>query len=272
MRRQLVVSAAILLGMGFARVLEAQEDRRSVEAALANLQAPGGPTAPEFFQFQGCPQQDATGRAVFNAVRDAEVRPHGRAALAMSLAWNAYPACAYEPLDNWLVEVFEDLVAAGEDGAANSLASGLWRKAQDDGFTLDDNLREAFLRAAENETLLEGPRRQFVTAAFVNRPEGVLVGEVVDLLFRDVPRSSRSFMIARMSRERGAVFYPALARVAQRMTDDQLFLLTTSLAEEIRMGRAEPQAAGLEALRAEVARRPELPSWAQIPRERGRGR
>jgi hypothetical protein len=103
-----------------------------------------------------------------------------------------------------------------------------------------------------------------------NLPAAVKIEEGVAALLRNLP--GRRLIVYHLSRTYGAAFYQAVARVAPRMTDDQLYYLARSIGSEIGGGRADPRAAGLEEIRAEVARRPNLPSWAKIPRERAPGR
>jgi hypothetical protein len=261
------VTAALFMSALASPVL-AQPANRSVEAALEDLR--DGYADTEAFFFAGCPQDDPLGRTIFEAVRDVPLDGEGRVSLARRFANSVYPHCEYQPLHAWLVALFEELRATGQDGAAHSFAQVFERATREEGFTVDDRLRAALLRAAEDDvTFLEGTRGLFVIVAFKNRPASAMVEEAVAALSMRIPRQTKASLTYKMSREHGAAFYQAAARAARRMTDDDLFLLVVSIRSEINDGRADPRARGLEPLRAEIARRPELVrSYVDIPRER----
>lgn len=266
MRSSASLLAAVLLGLLVPPTLMAQEDPRSVDAALADLKVSGYPQSPWLFFFRGCPQQDRVGRQVFEAVQDLDLVPYGRVALAQALATNTYPECNYAPLNSWLTQVFRQLHARGDAGPAQTFARGL-------GPLIDADLHSALLDAAEDEEFAAvGTRGVFADAAIRNRPAERRIQEAIAAFARDIPRQVKADWTYRLGRERGSEFFPALAEVARGLPDGTLETVANAINFDIDTGRVSPDTPGLSQLREHIRARVGLGPRYQIRSERAQSR
>ncbi len=245
-----------------ADVASAQEER-SPEAALRHLDQ-GYITRSTLFNFVGCPQDDATGRAVFEAVKDEEVDARTLVELARALAWDgAYPDCDYAPLNAWMVEAFVRLHQAGEIGAAASFARSVSPR-------IDEDLSSTLLVAAADESFAgEGPRSTIATAAVFNLESGKQVEAAVAAFERSMPRSWIADATRRLSRTSGAEFFRRLATEGTEVSDETMFTITGVIRHEIFDGRVDAGDDGLDLLRERLNSLPDVPPTARLP-ARGR--
>lgn len=260
--------------------LAAQTDR-TVESAVRDLQSDGVPTDVNLFRFRGCPQQDPVGRDIFNAVTDMEIRGRNLARLAVWLGQDAYPHCDFEELTDWLIEVVEHLHAAREEGALTDFAAGVGQRMPErepnsqGGHTIrlpplsagrvENRLQRAMIRVAEDSSLLRGVRERVATAALAKRPEELHVEDFVRFAASSIPRTVKTRRIYYLSREFGSSFFAPVAAVAETLSDDDLFTLSSAIGTDVRDGRVNPNAEGLDEIRAVVCSRPSMPPWAHIP-------
>jgi hypothetical protein len=236
-----------------------------VEAAIADLAADGRPDNHELFLFyNGCPQDDADGLAVFEAVREMALEPRGLAELAGMLTSGVYAICGYAPLDEWYAHAFERLHAEGAAGAASAFVIRLGYS----GRPIYLDMQEALLRAAEDPDFMGGrPREELVRTALYYRPRELWIDEAISAFRRAIPPQSIRYETFRLSREFGGVFYERLVREAPTLTDEAFLAVIRALGTEIRDGRADPNAAGMEELRAMTEVRAENPT-DELPRGR----
>lgn len=253
---------ALLACLHYASLAGAQGVTR-VEAAIADLEADGRPDNGELFLFDGCPQDDPDGLAVFEAVRDMSLDPWGLAELAGNLTFRVYPNCGYTPLDEWYSGVFERLHAARALGPASSFVI---RLGLNEARLIKSDMQEALLRAAEDPNFMGGrPREQLVGTALYYRPRELWLDESISALRRAIPRQSIADITYRLSREFGSEFYERLVAEAPTLNDEVFFTVIHALGSEIQDERADPNARGMEALRVMAATRARVP-WDSLPR------
>jgi hypothetical protein len=256
---------AALAGSPLSHPAHAQVPERTPQAALDDLAADGLVSNLSLFRFQGCPQDDPVGRAVFEAVRnvDLDLRGYESVRLVRVMSRDKYPDCGYAPLNAWIVEMIDRWHANGEWGSLDSFAGGLrWME-----ITIEGAVQEALLRAAEDEQGPTAAREVIADAALRWRPAERHIEEGIAAFGRTIPRQTKTSRTYYLGRTFGADFFRAFAAVAPTYTDDQLFTIVSAIGSDVRNGRVPPNVAGLEALRAEVRRRPDLPPWAQIGTE-----
>lgn len=259
---QMLAATAVIQVLGGS--LAAQAPDRTPQAAVEDLQADGLVSRASLFLFDGCPQNDPVGQAIFSAVRDVEVHGYGSVQLVQVLMQGTYPACGYEPLNRWVAEVVNRWHTGGEWDELEYFA----RLLPDLGIAIEPDLQEALLRAAEDQAA--GPtwtRAVLADAALQFRPEDRQVREAVAAFARTIPDQTKTSWTYYLGRTFGAEFFQAFAQVAPTYTDDQLFPIVSAISTDVRNGRVPPDAAGLAQLRAEIRRRPDLPPWAQIETE-----
>ena len=260
--------------------LAGQTDR-TVESAIQDLQSDGFPTDINLFRFRGCPQEDRIGREVFNAVKDVEMRGRELARLAVWFSQDTYPHCEFQDLTEWLVEVVERLHAAREEGALTEFADGVGQRTPElepspnGGYTIrfrplsadrvENRLQRALIRVAEDSLLLRGVRERVATAALAKRPEELHVEDFVRFAGSSIPRTVKTRRIYYLSREFGSSFFAPVAAVAETLSDEDLFTLSSAIGTDVRDGRVDPNAEGLDEIRAVVCGRPSMPPWAHIP-------
>jgi hypothetical protein len=236
-----------------------------VEAAIADLEADGRPSALELFIFQGCPQEDPRGVAVFEAVQNMRLDPWGLADLARAFTFRAYPNCGYAPLDAWYVRVFERLRADRALGPGQAFIIGL---GNNEARLITPDMQEALLQGAEDPGFIGGRyEEEMVRIALSHRPRDLWISEALAAFHRTIPRQSITSATYRLSREFGSEFYEELARRAPTMDDVIFFTVIHALASEIQDERADPNADGMEELRAIAASRARYPS-DELPRAR----
>lgn len=263
MKTRLLVSTVALLSVGLVMEASAQ-DRRTVEAALGHL-GEGSLTRPSLFAFEGCPQADATGRAIFEAVRSLDVDARTLVQLAIAFSFDgAYPDCDYAPLNEWMVESFRRLHRTGETGPATSFARSISSVRRD--------LSDAFMEAAADPAFAgDGPRGVLADAAvFGLADESSQVEVAVAGFGSDVPRSWVANTSRRLARSRGADFFREVSGEATEMSDPIMFTIADVLRTDIVDGILEPDSEGLDLIRRSVETRQEVPQSARIPRPGGR--
>jgi hypothetical protein len=248
----------------FVSPTDAQETNR-VEAAIADLEADGRPSDLKLFLFQGCPQEDPAGVAVFEAVQDMPLDPWGLTDLARAFTFRAYPNCGYAPLNAWYVRAFERLRADGALGPAEAFVIGL---ANNEARLVNRDMQEALLQGAEDPGFIGGRyEEEMVRIALSHRPRDLWISEALAAFHRTIPRQSVASATYRLSRELGSEFYEEIARQASTLDDVAFFTIVHALASEIQDERADPNAAGMEALRTMAASRARYP-WDELPRAR----
>jgi hypothetical protein len=262
-RRTKIVLIALAMTVPVRQVVSAQVPERSPQAALEDLRADGLVSSARLFLFEGCPQVDPVGRAVFDAVRDIDLRGYGSVQLVGVFAQGTYPGCGYAPLNEWIVEMIDRWHANGEWDSLELYARSLrWPEV-----TIEAGVQEALLRAAEDEQGPTAAREVIADAALRWRPVERHIEEGIASFGRSIPRQTKTSWTYYLGRTFGADFFRAFAAVAPTYTDDQLFTIVSAIGTDVRHGRVPANAAGLGLLRAEISRRPNLPPWAEIGTE-----
>lgn len=264
-RRTKVLSLAALTGLLLRQPALGQVPERTPQAALDDLAADGLVSNLSLFRFQGCPQDDPVGRAIFDALRDADfdLRGYESVRLVRVVSRDKYPDCNYAPLNAWIVEMIDRWHVNDEWAALEAFARSLrWMEV-----TIEGDVQAALLRAAEDEQGPNAAREVIADAALRWRPVERHLEEGIAAFSRSIPRQTKTSWTYYLGRTFGADFFRAFAAVAPTYTDDQLFTIVSAIGTDVRHGRVPANAAGLGLLRAEISRRPNLPPWAEIGTE-----
>jgi hypothetical protein len=254
------VRATLLAVIGWScagPALDAQSLTR-VEAAIADLSADGRPNDHGLFLFRTCPQDDPAGRAVFDAVKDMPLDPWGLQQLAGMLTFQVYPNCGYAPLNEWYVGVLEKLRA---DRALGPGEAFVIRLGDNEARLVTPDMQEALIRAAEDPGFIGGRyEEEMIRIALTHRPRELWIAEAISAFRRAIPSQTITFATYSLSREFGSEFYERIASEAPTLSDDVFLTIIRALSTEIQDQRADPNAAGMGALREMAERRARSPS------------
>lgn len=203
--------------------------------------------------FEGCPQDDEEGRAMFEAVSNADLP--SSAVAELSGRWAApFAECGYAPLELWYQEALRSLFDSGDPSAVMTFVQSLPA-------SLPDPLREELWRGRAME-YPGGFLGDFIASKAVR---GSTPSQSVDLTvsaFRD-RRLSRQWIYreaGRLMREQPDAYLRSVAQAAGGFNDERLEDVLRSILASVQSGRIPEDAGGLEALRQSVRNRDGLPA------------
>ena len=253
----------IAIGLVVSSDVQGQVADRSPERALEDL-ADGKVDRPGLFIFDGCPQQDPTGQAVFQAIQGIELSGHRAVDLAVALGvGGAYPDCDYPPLNAWMLSTLQGLYERGERGPA-----GMFARTLEPVIPLP--MHDLLLHAAAAPAFAGGPARDLASAALYRRPRERWIEEAIAAFRRPVPTEWKTSTTYHLGREFGAVFFRTVAREAPNLDDATLFIISSAIGSDVRDGHVNPNAGGLSELRDALDRRPNVPRTLIPSRRPGR--
>jgi hypothetical protein len=194
--------------------------------------------------FQGCPQDDARGREVLEAVASLNLSPD--ALEAIGFTWrNTLAACDYVPLDAWYDQSLRQLIASGDSYSLRGFLNAVTQYAP-------ESMRETIWTTLEEQAgwSVESNWALMADIAVADSRPHEWVSRVVDALARR-PASQEwlDWKTYEILREHPTIFMRALVRDAANFPDDRMLLVLRVLHRTIRGGMLGAQAPDLNALR-----------------------